>query len=119
MGETNNMARRHGWEYRAHGDHLAPFFEAALNDGSTVWRRVRYTVSCSPGRLAAGWPPDCRLLHCSKLSRTCECMQTMTVMAGWTTLPFLGRPTASSDVETVLCRSRDRKGSRNVLHVLL
>jgi hypothetical protein len=47
VGETNNMARRHGWEYRAHGDHLAPFFEAALNNGSTVWRRVRYTVSRS------------------------------------------------------------------------
>lgn len=44
IGETNNMGRRHGLEYRLHGDHLAGFLTAALEDGCTVWRRVRYTV---------------------------------------------------------------------------
>ena len=46
VGETNSMARRHGGEYRQHGDHLAAFLHAALVDGCTVWRRVRYTVRC-------------------------------------------------------------------------
>lgn len=44
VGETNNMARRHGGEYQLNGDHLIFFLEAALADGCTIWRRVRYTV---------------------------------------------------------------------------
>ena len=64
VGETNNAARRHNWEYRAHGDHLAPFFEAALNDGCTVWRRVRYTVRPNlPRKLQ---PASC---HCARSHR--------------------------------------------------
>ena len=82
IGETNNMARRHGWEYRAHGDHLAPFFEAALNDGATIWRRVRYTVSRSA--LRSSWADGCRS-WCQLLARTApkgtRAKQTMLVLA--------------------------------------
>lgn len=38
------MSRRHGGQYRYSGDHLIMFIEAALANGCTIWRRVRYTV---------------------------------------------------------------------------
>ena len=72
MGETNSIARRHGWEYRAHGDHLAPFFEAALNDGCTIWRRVRYTVR-----------PSFEASHVTELDRTDVDVRHAVVPAPW------------------------------------
>jgi len=46
VGESSDIRRRHHKEYRGtHGGHLRQFFEEALGNNCTIYRRVRYMSS--------------------------------------------------------------------------